>query len=33
VIVTAAVSDEEATKRFGGFDKKLPYLRYTKQPA
>ena len=33
VIVTAAVSDEEATKRFGGFEKKLPYLRTTKQPA
>ncbi len=33
VIVTAAVSDEDATKRFGSFDKKLPYLRTTKQPA
>ena len=33
VIVTAAVSDEDATKRFGGFDRKLPYLRYTKQPG
>ncbi len=33
VIVTAAVSDEDAKKRFGSFDKKLPYLRTTKQPA
>jgi alkyl hydroperoxide reductase subunit AhpC len=33
VIVTAAVSDEDAEKRFGGFDKKLPYLRTTKQPG
>ena len=30
VIVTAAVSDEDATMRFGSFDKKLPYLRTTK---
>ena len=33
VIVTAAVSDEEAEKAFGGFDRKLPYLRTTKQPG
>jgi alkyl hydroperoxide reductase subunit AhpC len=33
VIITAAVSDEDATKRFGGFDRVLPYLRRTKQPA
>jgi alkyl hydroperoxide reductase subunit AhpC len=33
VIVVAAVSDEDAKKRFGAFDKKLPYLRTTKQPA
>ena len=33
VIVTAAVSDDEANERFGGFEKKLPYLRTTKQPA
>ena len=33
VIVTAAVSDEEAQERFGGFERKLPYIRTTKQPA
>ena len=33
VIVTAAVSDEEAQERFGGFERKLPYLRTTKQPS
>lgn len=32
LIVTAAVSDEDAASRFGGFDKVLPYLRTTKQP-
>jgi alkyl hydroperoxide reductase subunit AhpC len=32
VIVTAAVSDEEAEKRFGGFKRVLPYLRTTAQP-
>jgi alkyl hydroperoxide reductase subunit AhpC len=32
VIVTAAVSDEEAEKRFGGFKRVLPYLRTTPQP-
>ena len=33
VIITAAVSDEEATEKFGEFDKKLPYLRTTKSPV
>lgn len=33
VIVTAAVSDEDAKARFGEFDKKLPYLRTTKMPT
>lgn len=33
VIVTGAVSDEEANEKFGGFDRKLPYLRTTKQPG
>jgi thioredoxin-dependent peroxiredoxin len=33
VIVTAAVSDEDAKARFGDFDRVLPYLRKTKQPA
>jgi alkyl hydroperoxide reductase subunit AhpC len=33
VIITAAVSDEDATKRFGSFERVLPYLRRTKQPA
>ena len=32
VIVTAAVPDEDAEKRFGGFERVLPYLRKTKQP-
>jgi thioredoxin-dependent peroxiredoxin len=32
VIVTAAVSDDEANAKFGGFERKLPYLRVTKQP-
>ncbi|MDH6232063.1 alkyl hydroperoxide reductase subunit AhpC [Mesorhizobium soli] len=32
VIITAAVSDEDAIKRFGAFDRILPYLRKTKQP-
>lgn len=32
VIITAAVSDDEAVKRFGAFDRILPYLRKTKQP-
>jgi len=33
VIVTAAVSDEDAEKRFGSFERVLPYLRRTKQPG
>lgn len=33
VIITAAVSDEEATQKFGAFERVLPYLRKTKQPA
>ena len=33
VIVTAAVSDEDAQERFGGFDRVLPYLRKTKMPT
>ncbi len=33
VIITAAVSDEEAKEKFGDFDKVLPYLRKTKQPG
>jgi alkyl hydroperoxide reductase subunit AhpC len=33
VIVTAAVSDEDAEKRFGGFKRVLPYLRTTAQPG
>jgi len=33
VIITAAVSDEDAIKRFGSFETILPYLRKTKQPS
>jgi len=33
VIITAAVSNEDAVKRFGSFETILPYLRKTKQPA
>jgi len=33
VIITAAVSNEDATTRFGSFDTVLPYLRKTKQPT
>ena len=33
VIVTPAVSDEDAEARFGGFDRVLPYLRKTKMPT
>jgi thioredoxin-dependent peroxiredoxin len=32
VIITAAVSDEEATAKFGSYTKTKPYLRVTKQP-
>jgi len=33
VIITAAVSNDEAKERFGTFDAILPYLRKTKQPT
>ncbi|MXU64638.1 peroxiredoxin [Oceanomicrobium pacificus] len=33
VIITAAVSNEEAAERFGDFETVLPYLRKTKQPG
>ena len=33
VIITAAVSDEDAEKRFGGFERVLPYLRKTAMPT
>ena len=33
VIITPAVSDEEATEKFGTFERVLPYLRKTKQPG
>jgi alkyl hydroperoxide reductase subunit AhpC len=33
VIITAAVSNEDAARRFGAYDTILPYLRKTKQPA
>ena len=33
VIITPAVSDEEATEKFGSFEKVLPYLRKTAQPG
>ena len=33
VIITPAVSDEDAEKRFGAFERVLPYLRRTKQPT
>ena len=33
VIVSPALSDEDATERFGSFDAKKPYLRVTKQPS
>ena len=32
VIITPAVSDDDAKQRFGDFDVVLPYLRKTKQP-
>tara|TARA_R110002126_G_scaffold184665_3_gene333088 strand:+ start:785 stop:1441 length:657 start_codon:yes stop_codon:yes gene_type:complete len=32
VIITPAVSNEEATEKFGTFETVLPYLRKTKQP-
>jgi alkyl hydroperoxide reductase subunit AhpC len=33
VIITKAVSDEEANERFPGYKTVKPYLRYTKQPT
>ena len=33
VIITPAVSDEEAKEKFGSFEKVLPYLRKTAQPV
>jgi alkyl hydroperoxide reductase subunit AhpC len=33
VIITAAVSNEDAKKRFGEYETVLPYLRKTKQPS
>jgi len=33
MIITGAVSDEEAKKRFPGYETKKPYLRVTKQPT
>ena len=33
VIITAAVSNEDAIKRFGSYETILPYLRKTKQPS
>jgi len=33
VIITAAVSNEDAAKRFGSYETILPYLRKTKQPS
>lgn len=33
VIIPASVSDEDATAKFGSFDKVLPYLRKAKLPA
>jgi alkyl hydroperoxide reductase subunit AhpC len=33
VIITAAVSNEDAIARFGAFETVLPYLRKTKQPS
>ncbi len=33
VIITAAVSNDDAVKRFGAYETILPYLRKTKQPS
>lgn len=33
VVITGAVSDEDAKTSFGAFEKVLPYLRTTRQPA
>ena len=33
VIITPAVSDEDAKERFGSFEQPVPYVRLTKQPT
>jgi alkyl hydroperoxide reductase subunit AhpC len=33
VIITPAVSDEEADERFGNIERPVPYVRYTDQPS
>ena len=33
VIITPAVSDEDAEKRFANIDRPVPYVRFTDQPA
>jgi alkyl hydroperoxide reductase subunit AhpC len=33
VIITPAVPDDEAERRFGGFERVLPYMRKTRMPA
>ncbi len=33
VIISPAINDEDAKAKFGDFDKKKDYLRFTKQPA
>lgn len=33
VVIAGSVSDEDATKRFGLFERVLPYLRKTRQPS
>ena len=33
VVISGAVSDEDAKERFGDFEAKKPYLRLTKQPS
>jgi alkyl hydroperoxide reductase subunit AhpC len=33
VIISPAINDDDAKTKFGSFDKKKDYLRYTKQPA
>jgi len=32
VIAATSLSDEEVERRYGSLDKKLPYLRYVRQP-
>jgi alkyl hydroperoxide reductase subunit AhpC len=33
VIIAPTINDEDAKAKFGDFDKKKDYLRFTKQPA